>query len=155
MSFCASPRGKPCSQSRRWDRHGDVSDGDWQGNQEVCVPHQPRELLGSGGPRRHPEYCHWSVSESSHNTGADRNTAIVYVSSTLWTTKELFCTISVCSSVWLFNFFCFFYPLVKHKYLIICSPPPRHMNFDLLSYKSNECFVRNKVKVLIQWLIFI
>lgn len=73
----APPRSKPRSQSGRWDRHGDVSDGDWQGNQEVYVPHQPRELLGSGGPRRHPEYCHWSVSECKMNTSS-----IVCVSST-------------------------------------------------------------------------
>lgn len=55
-------RSEPRSQSGGRDRHGDLSDGDRQGNQEVRLPHQPRELLGPGGPRRRPEHRHRSVS---------------------------------------------------------------------------------------------
>lgn len=77
-AYSSSPRSQPRSQPGRWDGHGDVSDGDWQGKQEVYVPHQPRELLGPGGPRRCPEYCHWYVSEWSHIT--DDNIIILYKS---------------------------------------------------------------------------
>lgn len=80
-SCCAPCRSEPCSQSGRWNRHGDVSDGDWQGNQEVHVSHQPRELLGSGGPRRHREHCHWSVSESFHIRAAEWNRTLARVTS--------------------------------------------------------------------------
>lgn len=61
--FFAPRRRESRCQSGRRDRHGDVSDGDRQGHQEVHVSLQPGELLGSGGSRRHPEQRCRSVSE--------------------------------------------------------------------------------------------
>lgn len=52
------------SKSGRGDGYGDLSDGDWQGQQKVYVQDKRRILLDSSDSWRDPIYCHRSVSIS-------------------------------------------------------------------------------------------
>ena len=60
----APPRCEYLGKPGGRDGPGDVPDGDWQGEQEVSVSDQRGEILGPGGPRRHPDYGHREVTNS-------------------------------------------------------------------------------------------